>query len=196
MGKLTREKDWEKTKMGSPESWPPSIRPILSLLLNSKVPMFLFWGEDRICFYNDAYRPSLGDDGKHPDILGMDAPSAWPEIWETIQPLLKKVFDNGESLWLEDQLIPIYRNGQMEEVYWTFGYSPVLGDYGKIEGVFVTCTETTKTVTAIVVQKARPSLSIGGACGVRGATKSFSVQVVAIKCRLLISSFMIFYNEN
>ncbi|MAU72777.1 MAG: hypothetical protein CML04_11845 [Pseudozobellia sp.] len=149
MGKLTREKDWEKTKMGSPESWPPSIRPILSLLLNSKVPMFLFWGEDRICFYNDAYRPSLGDDGKHPDILGMDAPSAWPEIWETIQPLLKKVFDNGESLWLEDQLIPIYRNGQMEEVYWTFGYSPVLGDYGKIEGVFVTCTETTKTVTAM-----------------------------------------------
>lgn len=45
MGKITREKNWEDTVMGGhPDQWPSSIKPILSLLLNSKSPMFLFWG--------------------------------------------------------------------------------------------------------------------------------------------------------
>ena len=72
MGKLTREKDWSKTSLGPPNHWPQSLRTTLSILLNSKFPMFLFWGAELICFYNDAYRPSLGKEGKHPSILGYE----------------------------------------------------------------------------------------------------------------------------
>ncbi len=42
--------------------------------------------------------------------------------------------------------MPIYRNGKLEDVYWTFSYSPVLNDEGKISGVFVVCNETTEKV--------------------------------------------------
>jgi len=91
MGELTRVKDWSKTSLGAPEFWPQSLRTTLSILLNSKFPMFLFWGEDLICFYNDAYRPSLGKDGKHPSILGMKGEKAWPEIWHIIKPLIKQL---------------------------------------------------------------------------------------------------------
>jgi two-component system sensor histidine kinase VicK len=148
MGQLTRSFDWAKTALGAPAHWPQSLKTTLSIMLNSKFPMFLWWGPQLICFYNDAYRPSLGKDGKHPSILGMPAAEAWPEIWTIIEPLIKQVLAGGESTWSEDQLIPIYRNGQMEDVYWTFSYSPVKDETGLPAGVFVTCTETTAKVIA------------------------------------------------
>ncbi|HMT30469.1 MAG TPA: PAS domain-containing protein, partial [Bacteroidia bacterium] len=112
--------------------------------------MFLWWGHDLISFYNDAYRPSLGNDGKHPDILGIPAKEAWPEIWDIIKPLIDKVVDKGESIWYEDMLIPIYRNSKIEDVYWTFSYSPVLDENeGNVAGVLVTCAETTEKINAM-----------------------------------------------
>jgi PAS domain S-box-containing protein len=146
MGRLTRLKDWSNTVLGEPYEWPQSLRTALSILLNSKFPMFLFWGNELICFYNDAYRPSLGKDGKHPHLLGMRGEEAWPEIWSIIKPLIDQVLSGGEATWHEDQLIPIYRNGKIEDVYWTFSYSPVTDESGGVTGVFVTCTETTDQV--------------------------------------------------
>lgn len=149
MGKLMREKDWSKSPVGLPQTWPQSLRTTLSILLNSKFPMFLFWGPDLICFYNDAYRPSLGNDGKHPDILGSRAEAYWAEIWQDIKPLIDQVLEKGEATWNEDMLLPIYRNGQMEDVYWTFSYSPVHDESGKPAGVFITCCETTDKVNTL-----------------------------------------------
>ncbi|HEX4372394.1 MAG TPA: PAS domain-containing sensor histidine kinase [Puia sp.] len=146
MSELTRSKDWSKTSIGEPETWPQSLKISLNILLNSKFPMFLWWGPELICFYNDAYRPSLGNNGKHPSILGMKAEEAWVEIWHIIKPLINKVIEKGESVWHEDSLIPIYRNGAIEDVYWTFSYSPVFDDGEKVAGVLVTCTETTEKV--------------------------------------------------
>jgi PAS domain S-box-containing protein len=146
MGMLIRSKDWSATTIGNPETWPQSLRTTLSIILNSKFPMFLFWGPDLICFYNDAYRPSLGREGKHPDILGGRGEDYWQEIWPVIKPLIDQVLDGGEATWSEDQLIPIYRNGKIEDVYWTFSYSPVNDESGKPAGVFVTCNETTEKV--------------------------------------------------
>lgn len=108
--------------------------------------MFLWWGDKLTQFYNDAYRPSLGSNGKHPSALGQPAVECWPEIWPVIKPLIDQVLAGGDAVWQEDQLIPIYRNGQLEDVYWTFGYSAVLNDTGKIEGVLVICHETTEKV--------------------------------------------------
>lgn len=146
MGSLVRSMNWSETSLGDPSKWPQSLRTSLSILLNSKFPMFLFWGRDLICFYNDAYRPSLGIDGKHPSILGMRAEDAWPEIWTIIKPLIDQVMSGGEATWHENKLIPIFRNGKIEDVYWTFSYSPVSDETGSISGVFVTCTETTEQV--------------------------------------------------
>jgi PAS domain S-box-containing protein len=146
MAELTRTKDWSKTLVGAMSNWQQSLRTLVGLVLNSKFPMFLWWGPDLICFYNDAYRPSLGQNGKHPSILGMKAEDAWPEIWHIIKPLIDQVMNGGGATWSENQLIPIFRNGKIEDVYWTFSYSPVDDDSRKIAGVLVTCTETTDAV--------------------------------------------------
>ncbi len=148
MGHLMRSKDWSSSLVGTPDTWPQSLRTTVSIILNSKFPMFLFWGPGQVCFYNDAYRPSLGNAGKHPDILGSRGADYWQEIWAVIKPLIDQVLGGGEATWSEDQFIPIYRNGTMEDAYWTFSYSPVNDESDKPAGVFVTCVETTKKVLA------------------------------------------------
>ena len=149
MGELICKKDWSNDAIGSPDSWPQSLQTTLSILLNSPFPMFLWWGKDLICFYNDAYRPSLGIDGKHPSILGMPAKEAWPEIWDEIFPMIQLVTTKGETVWKENQLIPIFRNGQIEDVYWTFSYSPVKDASENVAGVLVICNDNTKRLKAV-----------------------------------------------
>jgi two-component system sensor histidine kinase VicK len=148
MGGLIRSFDWSSTVLGDPDQWPPNLLYTVSLLLDSRFPMFLWWGEDLIQFYNDAYRPSLGMDGKHPGALGQKGEECWPEIWPVIKPLIDGVMASGKATWNEDWLIPIYRNNQLEDVYWTFSYSRVKNSAGMAGGVLVTCFETTEKVSS------------------------------------------------
>src|SRR6478672_2884214 len=145
MGKLILHHDWSQSPLGPIDQWPLSLRNTLGIVLHSAFPMFLFWGKELTCFYNDAFRPSLGTEGKHPAI-GKPGKEVWTEIWEFIGPLIQQILTTGKPVYFEDQLVPFYRNGRMEDIYWTFSYSPAYGDDGNIAGVFVTCTETTEKV--------------------------------------------------
>ncbi|RKH49400.1 PAS domain-containing sensor histidine kinase [Corallococcus llansteffanensis] len=142
MAARMRAKDWSATTLGPVEGWPVSLRTIVRVLLHSRHPMFLWWGPELIQFYNDAYVPSFGR-GKHPAALGLQGRVSWPEIWPIIGPQINDVMREGKASWNEDQLVPIFRNGRIEDVYWTYGYSPVFDDAGKIGGTLVVCTETT-----------------------------------------------------
>ncbi|PBJ10150.1 PAS domain S-box protein [Flavobacterium sp. ACN6] len=143
---IIRNVNWSETSIGTPDQWPESLKNTLATILSSKFPMFLWWGEDLVQFYNDSYRPSLGNEGKHPKAMGQKAVDCWPEIWYFIYPLITKVLTTGESIWYDDLLLPIYRNGRLEDVYWTFSYSPIRDDDRQIKGVLVVCNETTEKV--------------------------------------------------
>ena len=147
IGQLVLDHDWSKTSIGNMQDWPLSFRITLYNVLHSGFPMFLFWGEEFLCFYNEAFRPSLGAEGKHPAI-GKKAIVVWGEIWHIIGPLIQKVVITHEPVWFEDQLVPFYRNGRVEDIYWTFSYSPAFGEDNDVKGVLVTCMETTKSVLA------------------------------------------------
>jgi len=147
MADLTRAFDWSPTPVGPIEAWPEVLWNSVNTLLNSRHPMFLWWGDELIQFYNDAYRPSLGE-GKHPEALGQMGNECWPEIWPIIFPQIDAVMKRGEASWHVDQLVPINRNGRLEDVYWTYGYSPVYQQTGEIVGTLVVCTETTSSILA------------------------------------------------
>ena len=104
MGTLTRQYDWARTSLGAPEHWPQSLRTVVSMMLSSRFPMFLWWGNDLLQFYNDAYRPSLGNEGKHPLALGQKGADCWLEAWDIIYPLIEQVRNDGKATWSEDQL--------------------------------------------------------------------------------------------
>ncbi len=146
MGVLIATYPWKDTSLGAIESWPQGLRTALSVMLNSRFPMFLFWGPELTSFYNDAFRPSLGNNGKHPSALGQPGRVAWSDEWDEIKPLLDQVRDGGEAVWAEDTFVPFFRDGHLEETYWTFSYSSVRDETGAVAGIFVTCAETTKKV--------------------------------------------------
>ncbi len=143
-----REFDWASSPLGPVSSWSHGLRTAAALLLASRQPMFLFWGPDLVQIYNDAYRPSLGRGGREARALGASGKTFWTDIWETIGPQIEQVMSGGASTWFEDQLLPIERNGRLEDVYWTYSYSAVRDDDGSVGGTLVVCQETTGRVVA------------------------------------------------
>jgi PAS domain S-box-containing protein len=145
MADLMKAHDWSQTPLGAPSGWSQSLKTVLSILLTSQHPMFLWWGQELIQFYNDAYRPILGTT-KHPQALGQRGQECWQEIWETIEPMIAAVVQRGESMRIQDGLLLLKRNGYLEECYFNYAYSPVPDEAGAVGGVFCACDETTKRV--------------------------------------------------
>src|SRR5688500_2618815 len=137
---LCRSLDWAQTPLGPVEDWPRALRTTVDILLACRNPMFLWWGPELVQLYNDAYRPSLGD--RHPRALGAKGREFWTDIWDTIGPQIEQVMTSGEPTWHDDQYLPIERNGRLEDVWWTYSYSPVHDDDGSIGGTLVVCQET------------------------------------------------------
>src|SRR4051794_35551877 len=145
MARQMREFDWATSPIGPVSTWPQSLCTVLNIMLTSEHPMFLWWGPELIQFYNDGYRPSFGQD-RHVGALGGRGRDFWQDIWYIIGPQVEGVMERGESTWQEDALVPIFRNGRMEEVYWTYSYSPVLLDDRSVGGTIVICQETTSRI--------------------------------------------------
>jgi PAS domain S-box-containing protein len=142
MGALTRGHDWSATPIGPPETWPQSLRTAVRILLNTNHPMFIWWGEGLTQFYNDAYRQTMGPE-RHPSALGQPGRECWAEIWPIIGPQIEQVMSGGGATWHENQLIPVTRHGRLEQVWWTYGYSPI-DEADGVGGVLVVCRDVTK----------------------------------------------------
>src|SRR5579862_616045 len=149
MGAHMRAFDWANHPLGPPEEWPQPLRTAVRLLLNTGHPMYIWWGPELLCFYNDAYRQSIGPE-RHPTSLGRPAKEVWGEIWDIIGPQIEQVMSGGGATWHENALVPITRNGRREDVYWTYSYGPIDDSTAPngVGGVLVVCTETTATVLA------------------------------------------------
>ena len=90
MGALMRAHAWKDSPLGEPAGWPQSLRTAVRLLLNCGHPMYIWWGPDLICLYNDAYRRSIGPE-RHPSSLGQPGRAVWEEIWPIIGPQIEQV---------------------------------------------------------------------------------------------------------
>jgi signal transduction histidine kinase len=146
MRALLRATDWAPTGLGPVSAWPQSLRTAVSICINSRFPIVLWWGPQLFTVYNDGYRPMLGI--KHPRALGAPGITVWPEIWAIIDPMLRGVMERREATWSADQLLLLERNGYPEECYFTFSYSPIEDESGGVGGVFCAVTETTERVLA------------------------------------------------
>jgi GAF domain-containing protein len=147
MASLIRARDWSTTPLGAIEEWPQSLRTAVSICVGSRHPFVLWWGPERWMFYNDGYRPMLGEK-MHPQFLGRPGRECWAEIWDIIGPMMEKVLETGEATWAEDMFLLMQRSGYLEETYFTFSYSPIRDEQGRANGIFNACTETTAQVLA------------------------------------------------
>ena len=146
MGERMRAFDWATSPVGPTAGWPQSLKTAVSICIGSRYPIVIWWGNpEYTMFYNDGYIPVLGVT-KHPGWLGRSGKDCWKEIWSTVGPMLESVFETGEATWSEDLLLVMERNIPREENYFTFSYSPIRDDAGKVPGIFCACYESTAQV--------------------------------------------------
>jgi GAF domain-containing protein len=144
MGALMRARDWSRSPLGEPRTWPQSLKTVVRIMLTSRYAMWMGWGPELTFFCNDAYRPTLGV--KHPQALGMPAQKVWAEIWKDIGPRIDTVLGSGEATWEQALLLFLERSGYTEETYHTFSYSPLSDDAGRVAGMLCVVTEETERV--------------------------------------------------
>jgi signal transduction histidine kinase len=141
---LMRSIDWSRNELGPVDGWPQSLRTALSILLESRFPMYIAWGPEFTQFYNDGYRPILGST-KHPLAMGGPARVTFSESWQIIGPMFHGVRE-GRAVGAENWMLPLDRHGYLEECYFTYSYSPIRDESGGVGGVLVTVSETTRQV--------------------------------------------------
>ncbi|QBY50842.1 response regulator [Cupriavidus oxalaticus] len=146
MGALIRAHDWAATPLGPPQAWPHSLKTAIRIMLTSRQPIWIGWGEALHFFYNDAYKSIIG--GKHPGALGQPTAVVWREIWPEIGPLLDTAMTGAEGTFVEQKLLIMERNGYPEETYYTFSYSPVPNDHGGTGGIICANSDDTERVLA------------------------------------------------
>jgi signal transduction histidine kinase/DNA-binding NarL/FixJ family response regulator len=145
LGALMAAKDWAQTPLGPVANWPQNLRTCVRIVLTSRQPMFVWWGDELINLYNDAYKSIVGD--KHPACLGQPAQVVWHEIWEQVGPRAESAIRDNKGTYDEAALLIMERYGYPEETYYTFSYSPVPDDHGGIGGIICANTDDTQRIT-------------------------------------------------
>jgi PAS domain S-box-containing protein len=140
MGNLIRSMDWSATPLGPVEGWTQSLRTTVSICLASDLPICVIWGPDLVQLYNDAYRVICGN--KHPRSMGQNFSECWKEAW----PVIGEAHDSalaGDTAFLEGQQVFLERHGYVEECFFTFSFSPIRDEAGRVGGLFHPVIEMT-----------------------------------------------------
>lgn len=144
MAAAIREHDWSSTALGPIAGWPAALKIAVGMMVNSRFPKCIVWGADLITIHNDAFRPILGD---KPRALGRSFREVWAEVWDEIGPLVDKALA-GEATFIEDFPLTIDRYGHPEEAWFTFCYSPIRDENGRVLGMIDTVIEMTGKMEA------------------------------------------------
>ena len=146
LGEIIRSHDWAATSLGAPEAWPQSLKTAVRIMLTSRQPIWIGWGDELINLYNDPYKLIIG--GKHPWAMGKPAREVWKELWPQIGPMLATAMGGVEGTYVEEDLLIMERNGYPEETYYTYSYSPIPNDDGLPGGIICANTDDTQRVLA------------------------------------------------
>lgn len=143
MGNAIRLFDWASTSLGPVSTWSRSLLSILRMMLTSRQAMCIFWGPELLTFYNDAYKPMLGQRAQ--DALGRPFAMVWPDVWSDVLPMTRSAL-SGVGAGADEMPLLMTRNGYDEETYWTFSYTPLWDDDGRVAGLLNTTAEVTSAV--------------------------------------------------
>ncbi|WP_126962820.1 hybrid sensor histidine kinase/response regulator [Xanthomonas arboricola] len=140
MAQAVRAYDWAATPLGPTTQWPSPLRNAVSLMLSSPESMYVVWGDALTFFHNDAYTPILGP--RQPHALGAPLQELWADAWEAVRAPIEAAFA-GRASRFEEVPIGMNRYGTPEDTWWTFSFSPIYLDDGRVGGAFCVTNEVT-----------------------------------------------------
>jgi PAS domain S-box-containing protein len=145
MAARIRAHDWRGTPLGPLEQWSETLLATVNLMLNSPFPTVLVWGPEMVFLYNDAAIATLSH--KHPEALGRGYREVFAEAWNLVGEDMEACLYQGRTAVRDHMLIPILRDGVMEDHFWSYSLSPVY-ENGRIHGVYDAFRNMTETVMA------------------------------------------------
>jgi hypothetical protein len=100
--------------------WHDSLSSAVGSILRKSHSMSIFWGPELIHIYNDAALEVFG-----PQQLGCPVSETWVDAWEAIRPQFAFVMQQGSPTWSEQRLLPVSRDGQPVDAWWTYSLTPI-----------------------------------------------------------------------
>ena len=144
--RFARSIKWEETSLGPIELWPIALRGIANLVMASPHPAAMYWGDDLVAIYNEAYVMLAGQ--KHPMLMGQPYREAWPEIWEDVKEVFSQAKLTGQATMKDDDRLFMKRKGFLEETYFTWSIIPLIGADGSVQGMYNPAFEKTRRTLA------------------------------------------------
>ncbi|WP_019304867.1 hybrid sensor histidine kinase/response regulator, partial [Xanthomonas oryzae] len=140
MAQAVRDHDWAVSPLGPTTQWPSPLRHAVDLMLGSPESMYVVWGDALTFFYNDAYAPILGP--RQAQALGAPLRELWADAWDAVRAPIEAAFA-GQASRFEELPISMNRYGVPEQTWWTFSFSPIYLDDGRVGGAFCVTNEVT-----------------------------------------------------
>ncbi|HET9576818.1 MAG TPA: hypothetical protein VFP44_03270, partial [Usitatibacter sp.] len=144
MGERMRDLQWSRTPLGSPDEWPETLRHAVRLVLASRQPMSLWWGDALVHLYNDACRPILG--ASHPSALGLEARVVWGDLWHDLGPRADAAMRRHEGSSSAPLPFIVERQGRAFETHYVMACNAIRGEHGGFGGVLWTFADATEAV--------------------------------------------------
>jgi signal transduction histidine kinase len=146
MAERGRAFDWESTAIGPVSGWSETLLGAVNMMLSASYPILLLCGPELILLYNDAFRPILTD--RHPESLGARGREFWTDVWPVVGQQLESVLLEGQTVSFQNALVPILRNGNLEEAWFNYNYSPFFEPDGRVAGIITICQDVTDATIA------------------------------------------------
>lgn len=136
--------DWASTPLGPMSKWPDTLRRLVVCMFSNVDPRIILWGENLVLLYNEAATSRFGH--RYREALGKPAAEAFAEMWPYVSPVIRPPVYEGKATKVFEEMYFMERNGILEETYWSFVITPVLGDDGYAAGAVDCFTEMTSSV--------------------------------------------------
>ncbi|KAM0719664.1 hypothetical protein Q7P37_003795 [Cladosporium fusiforme] len=188
---FARSIDWGSTSLGPIDTWGPDLRQMCNLIMASPHPAAMYWGDDLIAIYNEAYIMLAGQ--KHPSLMGQSYSVAWSEIWDDVKDVFANAKVTGEATMKDDDCLFMKRSDYLEETYFSWSIIPMVGGDGSVVGLYNPAFE--KTRRKIAERRMLTLREIGERTAFARDVKGFWAQVMgAFDYNQFDSPFMLLYS--
>ncbi|KAH3977737.1 hypothetical protein HBI56_182970 [Parastagonospora nodorum] len=139
---FARSIDWSSTPLGPIEYWSNDLRAMCNLIMASPHPAAMYWGDELVAIYNEAYIGLAGQ--KHPALMGQSYKIAWAEIWDEVKDVFANARMTGQATMKDDDCLFMKRSGFLEETYFSWSIIPMVGEDGTVMGLYNPAFEKTR----------------------------------------------------
>ena len=139
---FARNVDWARTSLGPIEKWSSDLRGMANMVMASPHPAAMYWGDDNVAIYNEAYILLAGQ--KHPQLMGQSYAEAWSEIWFAVKDVFATARLTGQATMKDDDCLFMKRSGFLEETYFSWSIIPLVGEDGTVVGLYNPAFEKTR----------------------------------------------------